>query len=216
MICGIIAVVLQLFLYPMFIQHFGVIKLTKYAMLLFAAAVMLLPSIGITNSWKHNYSSELTWVLIIIIQSLQNCGVSWSLVSTFILINNSCYSHQRATVNAIGQTCASIARMIGPYLGALTFAWSENNHLKWPFNYYFTFYFLGIFSICIYFYISFLPRSIQRRKREPNIKETETEIISQMLITPQQKHSANNSMDKLKIGKHFELSDNDIEHTIAS
>jgi hypothetical protein len=39
--------------------------------------------------------------------------------------------------------------------------------MKWPMNYYFTWYLLGIFALIFMQLSLFLPRSIQRRKREP-------------------------------------------------
>eukprot|EP01035_Chromulina_nebulosa_P017406 gene17406-22955_t len=68
-----------------------------------------------------------------------------------------------------GQTFASLGRLSGPYVGANLFAWSETNSLSWPLNYYFTFYLFGVFGILFTKLGSLLPKSIQRRKREPKV-----------------------------------------------
>merc|ERR1711908_121368 len=91
----------------------------------------------------------------------------WVLISVFSFINNSCYSYQRATVNSIGQTFAAIGRLMGPYLGGVIFAWSETNGMDWPMDYAFTFYLVGSLSYLSGSLVSYFPRSIQRRKREP-------------------------------------------------
>jgi hypothetical protein len=76
-------------------------------------------------------------------------------------------------VNGIGQTCASLGRLSGPYLGSVLFAWSETNGLNWPFNQFFVFYLLAVMAVFIYQYSLYLPKSIQRRKREPKFKTWE-------------------------------------------
>ena len=60
-----------------------------------------------------------------------------------------------------------LLKVSGPYLGATVFAWSETNGLSWPFNYYFTFYLVGAIALFSSNLAKMLPRSIQRRKREP-------------------------------------------------
>ena len=74
-----------------------------------------------------------------------------AMTAVMVLINNSCYSTVRGTVNGwrfisfsnvhsmcffagIAQTLASLARFIGPTLGGFVFAWSQSNALPWPFD----------------------------------------------------------------------------------
>ncbi len=66
-----------------------------------------------------------------------------------------------------GQTCASLGRLLGPLFGAPLFAWSEGNGLPWPLNYCLTWYLLCVLMLSTAQMSSFLPRSIERQKREP-------------------------------------------------
>ena len=78
--------------------------------------------------------------------------IGWSYVCVFVLVNNSCLSKDRAMVNALGQSCASISRMLGPYIGGNIFALTASSGLGWPLNYAFTFYLVVVFSLYTYFH----------------------------------------------------------------
>ena len=103
-----------------------------------------------------------TWILLSTALSLQSTSMMWTLTSVFVFINNSCYSHQRGTVNGIGQSLSSLGRMIGPVVFSFIFAWSENNQLQWPLNYYVSFYLIFFLSIANAQLSRYLPKSIQR------------------------------------------------------
>ena len=62
-----------------------------------------------------------------------------------IMINESAPEH-RGAVNGIGQSFAALARSIGPAAGGMLFSWSIQNSF-FPFNYWFVFVLLSIFSI---------------------------------------------------------------------
>jgi len=172
MICGIASMISQVTLYGNLVQTYGILKVYRLSFILYAISVALMPLASLTINIS---SGHVSWIIVIIMLFLQNIGTQWSLVCNFVLISNSCYSHQRASVNAIGQTCASLGRMVGPYIASIIFAWSLNNGLTWPLNYNFIFYILSILAFINYRYSFLLPKSIQRRKREP--KRHEKEII---------------------------------------
>jgi MFS family permease len=121
---------------------------------------------GVVNN-AVSIGSDFTWFFVVAALSVIGTSAMWVFTSVFVFINNSCYSHERATVNGIGQTCASFGRFTGPYIGATLFAWSENNGFLWPFNYYLTWYVIALVSIGNSYLSRLLPRSIERRKREP-------------------------------------------------
>ena len=170
MICGIAGTVLQLTVYPLAVEKLGVLAVHRYGGLIFALSCVILPMLSLGAEHR---SAAVTMSLVVITLTLQALAATWYLVSTFVLISNSCYSHQLATVNGIGQTCASIGRLTGPYLGSVLFAWSEMNGLNWPFNQYLVFYLLSLLVFLIYHYSLLLPKSLQRRKREPKLRTWE-------------------------------------------
>jgi hypothetical protein len=168
MISGILGIMLQVTLYPNMTDRFGVLKVHKGGIVVFTFAVALIPWTSLLND---SNSVVIRWIAIVGSLLLINVASTWVLVSVFVFINNSCYSTQRATVNGIGQTFASLGRLLGPYFGASIFAWSENNGLKWPLNFHFCFYLLAVINIINYGISLQLPRSIQRRKREPGMSQ---------------------------------------------
>jgi MFS family permease len=164
MISAVFIVILQLYFYPILIESYGTLWTYRFSCNLFAVVAIGMPMISYSNQETSPFT---IWVLVIGGLVLMGTATMFTLISVFILINNSCYSHERATVNGIGQTFASFGRLCGPVIAAYVFAWSESNGRQWPFNYYFVWYILGIFSLFNSRLALFLPRSIERRKREP-------------------------------------------------
>ena len=165
MICGVIGTLLQLTLFPYASDRLGTLGVHRYGGLMFAANSLFIPCIPYISS-----DPTVTMIIVVLALTMQSVAATWYLISTFVLISNSCYSHQLATVNGIGQTCASLGRLSGPYLGSVLFAWSETNGMEWPFNQYLVYYLLALLCVLIYQYSFLLPKSIQRRKREPKFR----------------------------------------------
>lgn len=117
MVCGAVGVVVQSTVYPYITEKVGVMSSFRWGSFLFCLAAILFP----TTSSFSGPSKEVEWLAVLFFQLCLTVSVNWVLVSLFVLINNSCYSHQRATVNGIGQTCASIGRLLGPYVLLLIF-----------------------------------------------------------------------------------------------
>lgn len=166
MISGPIGIAAQLLIYPSVVAKYGVLATFLISMFFYALILMIMP---LTSTLNHLNSTVVVWSAIVAVLSMMTIAIMWSMITVFVLINNSCYSHERAKVNGIGQSMASLGRLFGPYTGASLFAWSEVNGLGWPLNYYFAFYFLSFISIGIFFTAKLLPNSIQRRKREPKV-----------------------------------------------
>lgn len=163
-----ITAAIQTGFYPGLVQSYGLVKTSIYGLFLFAATVWFMPAISslkIDSSTSDNewYIFPLLTLGVVLVQISAN----WILISIFVLINNSCYSHQRGTVNGIGQTFASLGRAIGPVVGGFLFAWSETSGYPWPLDYSCTFYVLSLLAIVLMWFTCHLPRSIERKKREP-------------------------------------------------
>ena len=163
-ITGPITIVLQLVLYPYLTEKYGVFYVYRLGCLMTAIAMILVPCISIFNNFNVPW---LVWVSTVCALTAISAFATFSLISVFVFINNSCYSHERGTVNGIGQTFAAFGRLLGPYFGSVSFAWSEINGYSWPLNYFFVWYIMGALSILNYGISRFLPRTLQRRKREP-------------------------------------------------
>ena len=165
-ISGLTIIVTNLFIYPWLVARIGLLRVYKLSCNMLAATLVLLPAVPLT---RHLGSQALAWACLLILLALFNCTSQWVLTCVFTLINNSCYSHQRATVNGLGQTFASTGRLLAPYLGAILFAWTETNALAWPLNFAFTWYLVGFLAVCAGQLGRFFGRTIQRRKREPKV-----------------------------------------------
>ena len=68
-------------------------------------------------SWCSDGAGDslFTFALVVTALTLMGTATMFILISVFVLINNSCYSHERATVNGIGQTCAALGDHISSY-----------------------------------------------------------------------------------------------------
>ena len=90
-----------------------------------------------------------------------------AMTAVMVLINNSCYSCVRGTVNGIGQTLASTARVIGPFVGGVIFAWSESNGLAWPLDYHLVWNIQTLIGAVVLYQSLLLPGSIDKAKTDP-------------------------------------------------
>jgi len=162
-VSGPISIVGQILFYPSLVKKVGLMKTYSMACQIFGVTAALMPCV----SWVSQYRT-LSDALLIIGLALMSTVQMWIYISIFTFISNSCYSHQRATVNGIGQTFAAIGRLTAPAIGSFLFAWSENNSLIWPFNYSLSWYVVSGLSIWGGTLVYYFPKSIQRRKREPH------------------------------------------------
>jgi hypothetical protein len=125
MATGPITIFMQLVIYPYLAERYGVLRVYRYGASLFAVGMFLIPSISAFPDASGD--SWVSFISVIAGLTIMSVSAMWTLITIFVLINNSCYSHQRGTVNGIAQTFASIGRLAGPYFGANIFAWSETN-----------------------------------------------------------------------------------------
>lgn len=164
MICGPITIFFQLVVYPYLTHQNGVLKTFRIGVIIFAVAAGLIP---VVTMRRDPHINIVQWIYMVLMFTAMNIGAQFALISVFVMINNACYSHQRGTVNGIGQTFASTGRLLGPYVGASIFAWSANNGHGWPIDYSLVWNLIGLMAIYISCLSCKLPKKIQRRKREP-------------------------------------------------
>ncbi|RYH00723.1 MFS transporter, partial [archaeon] len=167
-VCGVGSILLQVLVYPWLAERSGVLMMFKMALVMLMVGSICTPLLSTLNPLQ---CSTCNYLALVFIQLLMIVSSNWAFVSLFVLISNSSYRSQRATVNSIGQTCASLGRLVGPVLGANVFAWSENNQQGWPLNFYLVFYLVCLCCVWSYVWVGKLPRSIERRKREPSNAE---------------------------------------------
>ena len=161
-VSGPVSILGQVLFYPSLVEKFGLIKTYVWAGQTFAITAILTPCISLVSQYKL-FSQILLTLAMAVMSTVQ----MWIFISIFTFINNSCYSHQRSTVNGIGQTFAALGRLTAPAIGANLFAWSENNGLTWPLNYALCWYVVAGMAIIGTHLVYNLPKSIIRRKREP-------------------------------------------------
>jgi MFS family permease len=165
-VSGPVALLSQLVLYPYLVKVYGSLKVYKYGVGLYGICCFMMP---FTVLIHFGSSRILPTILVAAAYALATATIGWSFVSVFVLINNSCYSHERGTVNGIGQTLASAGRLIGPIAGSSLFAWTETNDLTWPFNYSLVWLLVAAMAAYIYHMSGRLPRKILKKRREPKV-----------------------------------------------
>ena len=128
---------------------------------LFALSLFALPILFLVK--ENDISAQAVWVTIAVLLTMAGTSTMFTLVSIFILVNNSCYSHERATVNGIGQVFVSLARLCAPFIVSQMVAHSSKGRTDWLI--YYTI--LGAATMMNSRLALLLPRSIERRRREP-------------------------------------------------
>lgn len=171
-ICGPGQLLAQLFLYPKMTDYFGFKKVFLICNTTWTVIVFICPLLAFTNAGPV----MVQWLSLISLWGLGRISALFSFTCIFVLINNSSYAHEKATVNGIGQSMASIGRTIGPSIGANIFAWSINNGLGWPLDFHFIFYiltFIGSFTSVL---TLTLPSTIDKKKVAPSENQKKVEL----------------------------------------
>lgn len=159
MMSGPFIIVSQIFIYPPVAEHIGVLRMLSFTSLVYGVLAIFIPTIV-----YFPLASTGSRILLVLTLSLINTLGQWILVTLFALINNSATSATLATVNAVAQSCASLGRAIGPFVGASIFAWTERNQLSWPLNFAFTWNLIGISSLTVAVMGLILPNSLAKSK----------------------------------------------------
>jgi MFS family permease len=162
---GPVNIISQLFIYPTLVEKYGPLQVFRIGIMIYIVCSSLLPlcTLGILREMKL-----LSTILVILGNSVLTSVAGWCFICIFVFINNSCYSHQRGKVNGLGQSCASLGRLVGPICGSSIFAWTTT-HNHWPFNYGFIWYTISLSAICLWKLASRLPKKIVKRRREPRV-----------------------------------------------
>jgi len=98
---------------------------------------------------------------IVAFATVQSIG-TLAFTSTFVLINNSVHRQDRGLQNGIGQTYASLARTVGPLMGGIVFAWSEQGR-AWPLDYHFAWYLTALGGVGCYMLCQQLPKKVDTK-----------------------------------------------------
>jgi MFS family permease len=151
---GVVLFFYQLFLFSIIEKRLGTLNTFRTGVLVSIPSFILLPMISQYFLRKDGSNEWSMWFMVGLCQVLRAVGGVQAFTSTFILISNSVASRYRGSINGVGQTLASLSRVIGPIFGGSLFSWSLENHIGFPFNYYFVFLLLGIF-LTVLLFISF-------------------------------------------------------------
>jgi hypothetical protein len=106
------------------------------------------------------------WAIVLVSLSLVIFGRISGFTCLMVMINNSAVIKVRGSVNGISQSLVALSRALGPTVGSLLFAWSENNGLPWPLNYHLVFMLCFIASIGLVLFSFVLPKSIEKKREE--------------------------------------------------
>ncbi|XP_057300510.1 uncharacterized protein LOC130633089 [Hydractinia symbiolongicarpus] len=117
-------------------------------------------------------NKKFFWTCVIIISLLTRLALEGGFVTVNVFVNNSVTSDLVGSANGLCMSLTCLTRSVAPTLFGSLFSWSlenikdvgENkNPLGFPFNQYFTFYLLSIFSIFNAFFVTQLTRNIDRK-----------------------------------------------------
>ena len=113
------------------------------------------------------------WVLLLVIMSLMIATRNSLLTATVVLLGNSSEPRVRGTINSFGQFVAAILRVVAPTAGALLFAWSESNGMRYPFNYHFTSILLCVVILTVFFLSFGWTKQIETKKTSAHAASSE-------------------------------------------
>eukprot|EP01132_Coremiostelium_polycephalum_P003810 gene3810-4740_t len=184
---GSLVVVIQVVIVKKFTNAFGLIKTFRYGCILTMASFITIPLLNLVSPFQgrpsenssststdsdHSYSEPpmksilLFWTIISI--SLIFRGLAGQLIFTPVmtLINNSTTSKTKGSANGLAQSTVALSRAFAPTIASTAVAWSLSGH-PFPFNHYFIFVLITLFTVGPLIHSYFLPDSLN----EPMIED---------------------------------------------
>lgn len=130
---GFALVFFQLFIFPPISRRIPLHRLCLISCTLCAPIYALQPFVTL-------FSDDSLMLAALMLQtSLLRFATGTTFTCTFALLNNCVPSDARGRMQGIAMTVGSIARGVGPTLGAELFAWSLTNNLPFPFDVHFAY-----------------------------------------------------------------------------
>ena len=167
-VSGPVTIFTQLVVYPRLVKYLNALVVFRVGIVGYLLIMLLVPSITMIQ-----YPSKVAPTIIMTTAyALLSVFIGWGFVCVFVFVNNSCFSRDRATVNALGQSCASIGRMVGPYFGGNLFAYTASSGMNWPLNYALTFYVISAITVYIFLHSWKLPDDLINKLECPDAKAT--------------------------------------------
>lgn len=143
--------VLLLYLYPKLLRYLAPTVSCKY----FGVAWMLVFVCSPLVSYTNKYEEKVTWVLLIIVITLNNGLASCCNSSDGVVLGNSVEAEVRGRLYGYRQCIVGVARFSGSIAGGMIFSWSFNNQYGFfPFNFFFSWIVLTVFML-VYTCVSF-------------------------------------------------------------
>eukprot|EP00045_Choanoeca_perplexa_P011530 m.122900 g.122900 ORF g.122900 m.122900 type:complete len:482 (+) comp15663_c0_seq1:135-1580(+) len=174
-----VQILFQVFVFPMLSARWGYKHLYQRSAVVIAVTFALLPQLhmltpssnrllhveesqgGVNPAPSPDVTLTVLFGAILAFATVQSIG-TLAFTSTFVLINNSVHRQDRGLQNGIGQTYASLARTIGPLMGGILFAWSEQGR-AWPFDYHFAWYVTALGAVGCYTLCRRLPKKVDTK-----------------------------------------------------
>nr|XP_047129803.1 probable peptide/nitrate transporter At3g43790 isoform X2 [Hydra vulgaris] len=151
----------QILLIEKIIHKFGSKKTFIVSSLLFGAMMPLLPLIVFIKN------TTVLWFILWISEVVVSVSMMSGFTAANILINNSVGSDLLGLANGVAMSVSCIGRSVGIFGFASIYSWSlKNKERPFPFNQYFSFYFILVVIILVSLTSSFIPVSLNKRKIE--------------------------------------------------
>lgn len=167
---GVVLLLSQIFLYPLFAKLAGPLWNYRIAILLSIPIFIGYPTLSYYITLENNggnvkFLQTLLWIQLLFLVLVRTVCAVTAFTASMIMISNCVTYKYLGAVNGVGQMTASFFRATGPILTGTLWSLTLEAQLPFPFNHYFVF--LVAASFCIIGFISslFLPKTINEPKK---------------------------------------------------
>lgn len=176
-------VIPEMLIFPKVIQYVGPKKAVIFVCVFNAFLLPVLPALSYARNMK------LFWPILMLTLFAIRSVLDVTIVGFNVLVNNSAANGLGGTVNALGMMCATLFRAGIPYCFGSLYSWSLSNEnitkakghpLGFPFNHFFVFFILALFSLLLGIYTTFLPSSLEKQR---TVEKTEQVVSNEDIET---------------------------------
>jgi MFS family permease len=160
---GPLLMAFQAFVYGPLVARIGLVRLTRWNLLLFAVTQATTPMCSLSllaSPWVQHVVLSCHFAFTTVVRVA-------AFTSVFVFVANCAEPSVRGRANGLGQAMVSVLRAVGPPIGTALFALSVSEPATafgWPLNYYATWYLMTALALATLALTYWLPPWIERKR----------------------------------------------------
>jgi MFS family permease len=142
---GVLLTLYTFLIYPIAAKTLGRLKGFRFGLIISAPFFIGITLLGRSDGEPYQFP------LLVFCYAMAKAGCGLCFASLGLITNNCVDKEVRGSLNGLSMSFGSLSKAIGPFSGALLFAWSLTNDQSFPLDFHFVFIIVAVMSIASFF-----------------------------------------------------------------